>query len=57
MVDNLADVRGLIGVLLTRRGYRVAEAGFSDSLVKPFEASELEGVLERLLPQKSPVLQ
>ena len=26
VVDNLADVRGLIGVLLTRRGYRVAEA-------------------------------
>ena len=22
VVDNLADVRGLIGVLLTRRGYR-----------------------------------
>ena len=26
VVDNLADVRGLIGLLLTRRGYRVAEA-------------------------------
>ena len=26
VVDNLADVRGLINVLLTRRGYRVAEA-------------------------------
>ena len=122
VVDNLADVRGLIGVLLTRRGYRVAEAdggeqavaearrvvpdlilmdlkmpggmdgvaaaqairgdvglravpivavtgdnteycrlkareaGFSDYLVKPFEADELEGVLERLLPQKSSAL-
>ncbi|MET0648353.1 MAG: response regulator [Pyrinomonadaceae bacterium] len=119
VVDNLADVRGLINVLLTRRGYRVAEAeggaeavaearrlvpdlilmdlkmpggmdgvaaaqaihgdvglrgvpivavtadnteywrlktreaGFSDYLVKPFEAGELEGVLERLLPQKT----
>ncbi|HEX8145759.1 MAG TPA: response regulator [Pyrinomonadaceae bacterium] len=122
VVDNLADVRGLIGVLLARRGYRVAEAdggeqavaearrvvpdlilmdlkmpggmdgvaaaqairgdvglrgvpivavtgdnteywrlkareaGFDDYLVKPFEAGELEGVLERLLPNKSSVL-
>ena len=119
VVDNLADVRGLIGVLLARRGYRVAEAdggeqavaearrvvpdlilmdlkmpggmdgvaaaqairgdvglrgvpivavtadnteywrlktreaGFSDYLVKPFEAGELEGVLQRLLPQET----
>lgn len=119
VVDNLADVRGLIGLLLTRRGYRVAEAdggeeavaearrvvpdlilmdlkmpggmdgvaaaqairgdlglravpivavtadnteywrlrareaGFSDYLVKPFEAGELEAVLARLLPEKS----
>ena len=118
VVDNLADVRGLIGVLLERRGYRVAEAdggeraveearrvvpdlilmdlkmpgvmdgiaaahairgdlglrdvpivaitadntefyknkareaGFSGYLVKPFEAGELEGVLERLLPKR-----
>jgi CheY-like chemotaxis protein len=117
VVDNLADVRGVIGALLERRGYRVAEAeggeqaveearrlvpdlilmdlkmpggmdgivaanvihgdvglrevpivavtgdntefykgkareaGFSDYLVKPFEAGELEGVLERLLPK------
>ena len=123
VVDNLADVRGLINVLLTRRGYRVAEAeggaeavaearrlvpdlilmdlkmpggmdgvaaaqairgdvglrgvpivavtadnteywrlktreaGFSDYLVKPFEAGELEGVLERLLPQQTSALQ
>lgn len=122
VVDNLADVRGLIGVLLTRRGYRVAEAeggeqavaearrvvpdlilmdlkmpggmdgvaaaqairgdlglravpivavtgdnteywrlkareaGFDDYLVKPFEAGELEGVLERLLPGQSAAL-
>ncbi len=122
VVDNLADVRGLIGVLLTRRGYRVAEAdggeqavaearrvvpdlilmdlkmpggmdgvaaaqairgdlglravpivavtgdnteysrlkareaGFNDYLVKPFEAGELEGVLERLLPGKNSAL-
>jgi twitching motility two-component system response regulator PilH len=122
VVDNLADVRGLIGVLLTRRGYRVTEAeggeeavaearrvvpdlilmdlkmsggmdgvaaaqaihndlslrdvpivavtadnteywrhktreaGFSDYLVKPFEAGELESVLERLLPQKPSAL-
>lgn len=122
VVDNLADVRGLIGVLLTRRGYRVTEAGggeeavaearrvvpdlilmdlkmpggmdgvaaaqairgdvglravpivavtadnteywrlkareagFSDYLVKPFEAGELEGVLERLLPTKNPAV-
>lgn len=122
VVDNLADVRGLINVLLTRRGYRVAEAeggaeavaearrlvpdlilmdlkmpggmdgvaaaqairgdvglrgvpivavtadsteywrlktreaGFSDYLVKPFEAGELEDVLERLLPQKTSAL-
>ena len=122
VVDNLADVRGLIGVLLARRGYRVAEAdggeqavaearrvvpdlilmdlkmpggmdgvaaaqairgdlglravpivavtadnteywrlkareaGFSDYLVKPFEAGELEGVLERLLPSKNAAL-
>ena len=118
VVDNLADIRGMIGTLLALRGYRVAEAedgpgaveearrvvpglilmdlkmpggmdgiaaaqaihgdlglrevpivamtadntqfykdkareaGFSDYLVKPFEAGELEGVLERLLPQK-----
>lgn len=118
VVDNLADVRGLIGVLLERRGYRVAEAeggeqaveearrvvpdlilmdlkmpggmdgiaaahaihgdlglrdvpivaitadntefyknkareaGFSGYLVKPFEAGELESVLERLLPNR-----
>lgn len=26
VVDNLADVRGLIAALVTRRGYRVAEA-------------------------------
>ena len=118
VVDNLADVRGLIGVLLERRGYRVAEAdggeqaveearrvvpdlilmdlkmpgamdgiaaahaihgdlglrdvpivaitadntefyknkareaGFSGYLVKPFEAGELESVLERLLPKQ-----
>ena len=117
VVDNLADVRGVIGAVLTRRGYRVTEAeggeqaveearrvvpdlilmdlkmpggmdgiaaahaihgdvglrevpivavtgdntefyrgkareaGFSDYLVKPFEAGELEGVLERLLPK------
>ena len=122
VVDNLADVRGLIGILLARRGYRVAEAdggeeavaqarrvvpdlilmdlkmpggmdgvaaaqairgdvglrrvpivavtadnteywrhrareaGFSDYLVKPFEAGELEGVLERLLPQETAAL-
>ena len=33
--------------------YRAAarEAGFSDYLVKPFEAGELEGVLDRLLPK------
>lgn len=122
VVDNLQDVRGLINVFLTRRGYRVAEAasggeaveearrvvpdlilmdlkmpggmdgisaahaihgdlglrdvpivavtadnteyyklkaraaGFSDYLVKPFAASELEGVLERLLPESgSPI--
>lgn len=119
VVDNLADMRGLIGVLLTRRGYRVTEAdggeeaiaearrvvpdlilmdlkmpggmdgvaaaqairgdvglraipivavtadnteywrlkaleaGFSDYLVKPFEAGELDEVLERLLPKNS----
>ena len=119
VVDNLADVRGVIGALLKRRGYRVAEAdggeeaveearrvvpdlilmdlkmpggmdgvaaaqcihgdaglrevpivavtgdntefyrskareaGFSDYLVKPFEAGELEEVLERLLPGKN----
>ena len=56
-VDNPADVRGLIGLLLTRRGYRVAEAAggerASDYLIKPFEAGELEGVLERLLPGKN----
>ena len=122
VVDNLAEVRGLINVLLTRRGYRVAEAeggaeavaearrlvpdlilmdlkmpggmdgvaaaqairgdvglrgvpivavtadnteywrlrtreaGFSDYLVKPFEAGELEGVLARLLPQQTAAL-
>lgn len=122
VVDNLADVRGLIGVLLARRGYRVAEAdggeeavaearrivpdlilmdlkmpggmdgvaaasairgdvglrgvpivavtadnteywrqkareaGFSDYLVKPFEAGELEGVLDRLLPKRNAAL-
>jgi CheY-like chemotaxis protein len=116
VVDNLADVRGVISALLARRGYRVAEAeggeqaveearrlvpdlilmdlkmpggmdgiaaaqcihgdvglrevpivavsadntefcqlrareaGFSDYIVKPFEAGELEDVLERLLP-------
>ena len=33
VVDNLADVRGLIGVLLTRRGYRVAEAGGGEEAV------------------------
>lgn len=119
VVDNLADVRGVIGALLARRGYRVAEAeggeqaveearrvvpdlilmdlkmpggmdgiaaaqcirgdvglrevpivavtgdntefykvkareaGFSDYLVKPFEAGELEDVLDRLLPAKN----
>lgn len=118
VVDNLEDVRGLLGVLLTRKGYRVAEAGdglgaveearrivpdlilmdlkmpggidgvaaanlirgdlglrdvpivavtgdntefwkmkareagFNDYLVKPFEAVEVEEVLERLLPPK-----
>lgn len=118
VVDNLADVRALLGAMLGRLGYRVAEAeggeqaieqarrvvpdlilmdlkmpggmdgiaaahvihgdtglraapivavtadntefyknkareaGFSDYLVKPFEAVELEGVLERLLPRK-----
>lgn len=118
VVDNLADVRALLGAMLGRLGYRVAEAdggqqaieqarrvvpdlilmdikmpggmdgiaaahvihadtglrelpivavtadntefykvrardaGFSDYLVKPFEAGELEGVLERLLPRK-----
>lgn len=118
VVDNLADVRVLLGAMLGRLGYRVAEAGggeqaveqarrivpdlilmdlkmpgwmdgisaanvihgdtglrgvpivavtadntefykarareagFSDYLVKPFEAGELEGVLERLLPRK-----
>lgn len=118
VVDNLADVRDLLGAMLGRLGYRVAEAeggrqaveqarrvvpdlilmdlkmpggmdgiaaahvihadtglrevpivavtadntefyktrareaGFSDYLVKPFEAGELEGVLERLLPRK-----
>ena len=118
VVDNLADVRGVIGAWLVRRGYRVAEAeggeqaveearqvvpdlilmdlkmpggmdgiaaahaihgdpglrevpivavtgdntefyknkareaGFSGYLVKPFEAGELEGVLERLLPRR-----
>lgn len=118
VVDNLEHIRGLIGTLLSRRGYRVAEAasgeeaveearrlvpdlilmdlkmpggmdgisaahaihgdaglrgvpivavtadntefnrgrareaGFSDYLVKPFEAGELDGVLERLLPRQ-----
>src|SRR5215207_10863055 len=33
VVDNLADVRGLIGVLLTRRGYRVAEADGGEQAV------------------------
>ena len=33
VVDNLADVRGLIGILLTRRGYRVAEAGGGEEAV------------------------
>jgi CheY-like chemotaxis protein len=122
VVDNLADVRAVIGLLLERSGYRVAEAGggeeavaearrvvpdlilmdlkmpggmdgvaaarvirgdtglsrvpivavtgdnteywkqraraagFSDYLVKPFEAGELEGVLERLLPRKNSAL-
>lgn len=118
VVDNLADVRVLLGAMLGRLGYRVAEAdggeqaveqarrvvpdlilmdlkmpggmdgiaaanvihgdtglrdvpivavtadntefykvrareaGFSDYLVKPFEAGELESVLKRLLPKK-----
>ena len=122
VVDDLADVRGLIGALLERRGYRVAEAeggeqaveearrvlpdlilmdlkmpgvmdgvaaahaihgdlglrdvpivavtadntefyknkareaGFSGYLVKPFEAGELDGVLERLLPKRGHVV-
>ena len=33
VVDNLADVRALIGVLLTRRGYRVAEADGGEQAV------------------------
>ncbi len=33
VVDNLADVRGLIGHLLKRRGYRVAEAGGGEQAV------------------------
>ena len=35
---------------------RAREAGFSDYLVKPFEAGELEGVLERLLPKRNSAL-
>ncbi len=35
---------------------KTREAGFSDYLVKPFEAGELEGVLERLLPKTNPAL-
>ena len=33
VVDNLADVRGFIGVLLARRGYRVAEADGGEQAV------------------------
>src|SRR5215218_1127045 len=33
VVDNLADVRGLIGILLARRGYRVAEADGGEQAV------------------------
>ena len=35
---------------------RAREAGFSDYLLKPFEARELKGVLDRLLPQTSAVI-
>src|SRR5215213_6059833 len=34
VVDNLADVRGVIGALLARRGYRVAEAEGGEQAVE-----------------------
>lgn len=35
---------------------KAREAGFADYLVKPFEAGEIQEVLDRLLPRKSPAV-